>query len=678
MKRTFVFGGLASLVVFGCSMTPVSDEATGSTSQAIGSAIYVDCAAGYDLQPGTAWAPVQTIRRAMALVQSGGMIYIRPGVCTERVDVTKSNILITRDPATPGVVEVAGNTPLRLDYTNLAVCDPGPAGYGHNRACSDFARDRLSTFDLYDVHDVTIRGLTITQDQNVYCPAATATSGCKVDSVTPTGLQQSVQAFGPYYQQSCILEGNTCEERPTPNAGYTGLKSGCCIIPQGSGSPQVVCNAPAGSQSAPNVMPPHVCGRPLVFISGVSIQGASYAIRIENNDITRIKRGDRTKWITAALPIFLNSRESDAKVIRDVHINGNTLHDLVAHDIDGNTFGGLLITASDNVDGFEVGNNVITDVGGAISPNGNYAWAQSGGSPKLTVPFDRVRNSWIHDNAITRTSNYAIYLDGPRRALVERNRIIDSWAGIGVVTEVRNDVPYVDKYGNLGVAPTPGTLTSDVWLRDNVVASTGAFVNDVNAFQGLAVGMWLTAPDRPHYNPVKNVVVTNNTFALTDVGDKAPMHGNAVNMLPGIQGESTFIGNIVAHTLGDAAAVYPGAGTSYPSTATYSWNVYWATSGFPLRIDGAGSTPAMLGDVDGLVTDPLFATTTSPNPVDAYHLQSTSPARDRMPTGASLTPSWAVGAPFTSTELDGYGGPRQCGSRDVGGDEYTTFKLCGL
>lgn len=657
MKRTFAFGAVACGVGLGCSMTPVSDEATGSTSQAIGTAIYVDCGDGKDTLPGTSAEPVKTIRRAMQLVQAGGAIYIRPGVCTERVDVTKSNIVITRDPATNGVVEVAGNTPIRLDYTDLATCNPGAAS--GNRACNEAARDRYSTFDLYDVHDVTISGLTITQDQNVYCPADTPALGCRFDSVHPTGTVTTTQEFGHYFQQTCITEGNTCEERPTPSAGYTGLTSGCCIIPHPGVPEEVVCNAPYGD---PNVKdsPPHVCGRPLKFIAGISIQGASRAIRIDGNEITRIKRGDRTKWITAALPIFLNSRESDARVVSDIHITNNKIHDLVAHDIDGNTFGGLLVVASDNVDGFEVGNNVITNVGGAISPNGNYAWAQQGpDGPHLSDPFDRVRNSWIHDNRITTTSNYAIYLDGPQRALIERNLIMDSWAGIGVVTEVRRD----DANGK----PLPGTLTSDVWVRDNVVATTGVDVNGLNGFQAFATGMWLTAIDRPNYNPVNDVAVTNNTFVLSDLKTTpASRKGNAVNILPGIRGESSFVGNIVAHTSGNAASVT--TGTPFPSAIGFGYGLYFASNGAAVLRDGVASTPGGIGDATGFVASPVFTGPTSL--IDGFHIQSTSPARNKIPTVALPVPSWATGSPFTAPERDGYGGARRCGLVDIGADEY--------
>jgi len=666
-------------VAVGCGSAPERD-AVERTQQALGTAIYVDCTAGIDDAAGTTSAPVKTIRRAMRMVQPGGAIYIRPGVCTERVDVTVSNLLITRDPATPGVAEVAGNSPIRRDYTNLAKCNPG-AGVA-SRACNEGARSRYSTFDVYDVHDVTISNLKITHDQNVYCPASTPETGCAIESIY-NGVNGPVssfttETFGPYYQQSCLIDPNPdglqnrCEERPTTIAGADGLFSGCCIVPRANGTEETYCNQPAGSYTAPDTRPPHVCGRPLMFGAGISVGGASRAIRIDGNDLTHIVRGARAKWMSAAIPIIVNSRESDDRVVSDVHVVNNTLHDMPQREIDGNTFGGVLVSAEDNVDGFEVGNNTIQNVGGGIFPSGNYAFNDQPNAPPLSIASDRARNVWIHDNRITNAASYAIYLDGARRALVERNRITDSWAGIGVTTEVRRQRPVVDENGNLSLEDDPTTFTSDIWIRDNIVASTGATVGAIRpAYQTLAAGMWSRDANRAHYNPVTNVFVSNNTFALMDLTTTASfLKGNTVNALPGIRGQSGFQGNIIMHVEGNALDVT--TTPTFGSTAVYSYNDYYASASTKvvttaIRINGIASTPSALGDATGL--------TVFPGLTSSYAMTSTSPLRNRVPIGARTVPAWATGYPFTQPERDVFSGPRACSSVDIGADEYSEL-LC--
>jgi hypothetical protein len=610
-----------------CGAAPELEQ---SRSALTAPAIYVDCATGLDSNSGGGTAPVKSIRQAMSLVQPGGGIYIRPGLCEERVVVAQDNIVIERDPATPGTVEVAGSVPFLQDYSSPRCAN---SNWYYDRYCNEGWRTYYSTFDLYGVHDVTIRNLKITQNMNSLCPATGVPGSLQVDAngnhfplcllnhaVGEPGTYVNFDTLNP---QTCLSNpNNICVETANGTiAGSGTLTWSCCAT---SSNPSVCLPDPS-----------LICSRPAMLGSGVSVLNGSSNIRIENNEFTGLVRMDRRRWATSIQAIVVQSDNNSAPV-QNVRITGNNFHDITQHQMDGNTYAGQLIVVENYVSNVELDNNRLTNVGGGMYIAGN----QNAG---LTLDHDRATNVWVHDNRIVNGPSYGIYMDSPRKVLVERNYLFGSQYGIGVATEhARTDFP-------------EQSYAQDIWIRDNVMWS------DLPSVAGAApVVQGIVAGVRGAYHPVRNLIVNSNTIRTNQAV------GYAYIQLPGILGTLHVHNNIFINKAGQA--VY-GAVPSAPQTtyrALYNDYVGSLAAGVPLV--------TLPSEVGPRFVEPVFVSNTTGDPINSFKLPGNSvlvnPAQSQALPAA---PAWTVNAGYLSgVEKDFYNNTRRCSRLDIGADERNT------
>jgi parallel beta-helix repeat protein len=267
--------------------------------------------------------------------------------------------------------------------------------------------------------------------------------------------------------------------------------------------------------------------------------------------------------------------------LRGVVISGNEIFDVTTGDSEA-----LLVTC--NVSDFVVADNHVHDNdAAAIDVAGGYAWCPD----RAAAP---PRNGAIRGNLVERagTPPYgggAIYVDGGRDLVVERNVVRSSTTAFQVLAE----------------QPAPAGEAARIVIRDNLAQGNTA---------GVVVGEW------PGYLGVTHdVEIVGNTIHENVTGVR-------LNPAAGVVLRNNIVSSNAIQLLNQADGI--------PVAATLDFNLYWGSGAFYW-----GSTVDMtferyravsLQDGSSLFADPGFVRTT---PDVDLSLSPTSSARDRGDPG---------------------------------------------
>lgn len=366
-----------------------------------------------------------------------------------------------------------------------------------------------------------------------------------------------------------------------------------------------ICNLSGGAGSDPE---------------GISINGASHDITIENCTIYNIKNTATLAQGRSGHAILVLGN-SNSTPISNLVITGCTVHDTQTGTSEN-------ITLAGNVDSFTVSHNILfnTENIGIIVAGGDNL------NPSGNVAVNYARNGEVSDNTLYNISmsnsvavwgagNYgaiAIYVCGGAGTIVERNVVYNSDRGIGLVSE----------------SNIYATTTSIV--RNNFVYDcwrTGIYMGDYLNFTG---------------SGTKNCYVVNNTLfgndkvlgafgeiegelRLTDLCDSNVLENNLVYAGPSDvfvhKYTTTGSGNTVDHNL-------------YYTTATPAW--IWQSTNGPLLVTLSAWQAASGMDAASIYgIDPQLVSASTPD----LHIQPSSPAKN-----AGTIISAAVNG---STDIDG-------------------------
>jgi cysteine-rich repeat protein len=344
--------------------------------------------------------------------------------------------------------------------------------------------------------------------------------------------------------------------------------------------------------------------------SGIRVLGSGSHIEIRDNRIHDM-RGKHAMGITVY--------GTEAASISDLIIDGNEIYDCEPAQSEALTLNG-------NVEQFEVTNNLVRDVNNIGI---DFIGGETGIQPD---PTKVARNGVCRGNAVYRArSSYgggyaaAIYVDGGKDIVIERNIVSESDLGIeigaenaGIVTRgivVRDNLVYEnDKVGIVfgGYAASTGRVKDSFFLNNT------CYRNDTLG-EGLGE-LWIQYAE--------NNVVRNNVFYATEQ-----------NVL--LYSESGNVGNTLDYNLwfvdaGESSATFVWQGTAYGTFGSYR--------------AGSGQDP------NSVFAAPQFVNAAAAD----FHLKSGSPAVN------AGDPAFVPG----SGEMDIDGAPRVSGGRvDIGADE---------
>ena len=199
--------------------------------------------------------------------------------------------------------------------------------------------------------------------------------------------------------------------------------------------------------------------------NGIVIEAGSTDITLRGNHIHSIRNTARRETYPSAHAILVIGNTEQA--VTRIAVEGNRIHDCVTGTSEAVTINGY-------VDGFRIeGNEIFRCSNIAIDAAGGYA---ANGNPGLNY----ARNGTISRNTIYDIDNelgqlkencgaIAIYADGARHIVIERNRIHRCDRGIGIVSET-------DAY------PTVGCI-----VRNNIVTGcrrTGIYMGGYLDYSG--------------------------------------------------------------------------------------------------------------------------------------------------------------------------------------------------
>ena len=199
--------------------------------------------------------------------------------------------------------------------------------------------------------------------------------------------------------------------------------------------------------------------------NGIVVEAGSSDITLRGNHIHSIRNAARRETYPSAHAILVIGNTEQA--VRRIAVEGNRIHDCVTGTSEA-------VTVNGYVDGFRIGGNEIFRCSNiAIDAAGGYA-----ANPDPTRNY--ARNGVICGNTIYDIDNelgqlkdncgaIAIYADGARGIVIERNRIHRCDRGIGIVSET-------DAY------PTVGCV-----VRNNIVTScrrTGIYMGGYLDYTG--------------------------------------------------------------------------------------------------------------------------------------------------------------------------------------------------
>jgi cysteine-rich repeat protein len=346
--------------------------------------------------------------------------------------------------------------------------------------------------------------------------------------------------------------------------------------------------------------------------SGIRVLGSGSHIELRNNEIHDI-RGSNAMGITVY--------GTAATSISNLLIDGNQIHDCEPARSEALTLNG-------NVEQFEVTNNVVRDVN-------NIGIDFIGGETSIQPDSTKVaRNGVCRGNQVYRARSIygggyagAIYVDGGKDIVIERNTVSQSDLGIEIGAE------------------NPGIVASGVIVRDNLV-----YHNDK---VGIAFGGYAASVGR-----VKNCSFLNNTcyqndtlnqglgelwiqYAEDNVIRNNLFYSTAQNVL--LYSEAGNVNNALDYNLWFADAGAGSATFVWQSTVYGSFAAYRAGSG---------------EDANSVFVDPQLLNPAAAN----FHLQSASPAVN------AGDPAFVAGG--GETDIDG--AARVSGGRvDIGADEVT-------
>ncbi len=343
--------------------------------------------------------------------------------------------------------------------------------------------------------------------------------------------------------------------------------------------------------------------------SGVRIIGSGSHIEIRDNRIHDM-RGKNAMGIT----VYGTEPVSISALI----IDGNELYDLDAAPSEGLALNG-------NVEQFEVTNNYVHDVN-------NIGIVFIGGERDIQPDTSRVaRDGVCRGNRVERARSVygggfaaAIYVDGGRDILIERNFTTESDIGLEIGAE------------------NGGIVCSGVVVRDNVI-----YRNDK---AGIGFGGYAARVGRVKNCAFRNNTVFHNDTLGTGFGELWIQYAenNLVenNLFVSerdvlLRSEYGNINNHLDYNLWFTSAAIP--------VFVWQGTVY---AGLPAFQTGSGQ------ELNALAVDPQFVNAAT----DDFHLRSTSPARD------AGDPAYVAGP--GETDIDG--APRVSGARvDIGADEIT-------
>jgi len=343
--------------------------------------------------------------------------------------------------------------------------------------------------------------------------------------------------------------------------------------------------------------------------SGIRIVGAGSHVEIRDNRIHDM-RGQHAMGITVY--------GTQAASISHLIIDGNEIYDCEPAPSEALTLNG-------NVELFEVTNNVVRDVN-------NIGIDFIGGETDIQPdPTKVARNGVCRGNVVARArSSYgggyagAIYVDGGRDILIERNIATESDLGLEVGAE------------------NSGTTTRNITVRNNVI-----YRNDK---VGLVFGGYAASVGR-----VVDSVFTNNTLYDNDT------LGTGVGEIWIQYAQNCSLRNNLV-VGGRETLLYSEAGNVDNHFDYNLWHTNEPSPSFVWNGVGYASLAAFRAasgeDMHGLYAAPQLV---APGSGD-FHLQSTSPAVD------AGDPSFVAGV----GETDWDGAPRVSGDRvDIGADEVT-------
>ncbi len=349
--------------------------------------------------------------------------------------------------------------------------------------------------------------------------------------------------------------------------------------------------------------------------SGIRIIGSGTQLSIHDNHIHHMCGDD-------AMGITVYGTEPVA--ISMLSISNNWIHDCEAARSEALTLNG-------NIDGFEVIENLVTDInnigidfiGGETSINPNSALVARNGICKGNTVM-RARSIYEGGYAA------GIYVDGGRDILIEGNRVTECDLGIEIGAE------------NAAVTTT-GVIVRNNWI----------YLNDK---VGLVFGGYEAAVGR-----TEDCLFLNNTCYLNDT------LGEGLGELWIQYASSNMVANNIFVGRPGAAIHYSELGNS---SNNLDYNLWFASSGSPEWVWQGQFYPNFASfqvgsgqDSNGLFTDPLLI---DPSAGDG-HLSEASPAVDRGDPAALVT---EVG------DLDFDGQLRIVTRVDIGMDELPSPLTC--
>jgi len=333
---------------------------------------------------------------------------------------------------------------------------------------------------------------------------------------------------------------------------------------------------------------------PWVNVNGILVDGTSGNVTIRKNKIYNIEHNVTLENGRSGHGIEIIGNTGTA--IKNILVEENVIHDC-------NTGYSENLTINGYVDGFIIRNNVIYNAE-------NIGIDAAGGYSANTIPqYNYARNGIIAGNELYNIENQlgplggygaiAIYVDGARNIIVERNKVHDSDRGIGIVSEtdayptencvVRNNFVY-------------NCWRTGIYLGGYLNYTTGGtkncFVVNNTLFQNNKV--------LGYFDEVEGEIrLTENCFDNTISNNV--IYARSENDVFVHKYTTTGSGNVIDHNL-----YYS------PGTVTWIWNGTSYTDFNEWKLASGADASSTLG------VDPLLVSTSTPD----LHIQSDSPAKN--------------------------------------------------
>ena len=467
-----------------------------------------------------------------------------------------------------------------------------------------------------------------------------ATNGNDSNSGTEQSPWQTIQKACDSLTagDTVYIKVGTYKEKVTVNV--SGSESGGYITIQNFGTDKVILDgteitAPSGqsalllinSKSFITIKGLEICNYKTstsgLLIMGIFITGSAHHIQISNNNIHNIEN---------------NAKVDSDKMGRDAHgiaVYGtdgtNSINNII---IDGNTVTNCELGSSEsmvvngNVDTFTITNNLIHD-------NDNIGIDMIGWEGKASSN-DQARNGVCRGNTVYNISSAgnpaydtddlcadAIYVDGGKDIIIERNAAYTSDIGIEVASEHN------------------GKTTSGVMVRDNLIYNNNCI--------GIAFGGYDT-----NRGTTVNCQFLNNTLYNNDTLQQ----GNGEILIQ--KANSNTVKNNIIYCNSQNLVVGNPFSSTYSYNNTFDYNTYYGPGGTS-NVEWQWQNKYYTGfaafknktnqDLHSIFANPLLKST---SPLD-FHLQSGSPAinaGDPTFTPATGETDFGGGARLLGTRVD--------------------------